>query len=175
MNTYGITALNGDKTQAVGNSPKEAFESVFPGVELIPCEPSSANICIQLLDGERQSTNFYIAGESSISKQNLDAYHINNPVVIKFLNMYPDKIDLYSNFENKHNFPNYERSGIGASYKAWGNLCKLIREKEKLAKERSMNINKAQLYDRCARTILCSNVDVANYFSSFVRSEFSKR
>lgn len=175
MNTYGITVLNGDKTQAVGNSPKEAFESIFPGVELIPCDASMANICIQLLDGARQSNNFYRAAEPAISKQNLEAYHINNRIVIKFLNVYPDRININSDFENRNHFQDYEKSSIGASYKIWGKLCKLIKEKEMAAKEKGMHINKYQLYDRCASMILTTNKDTARKFAQFAKEELANK
>lgn len=79
MNTYSITIRDNGVVQSCGNTPKEAFERVFPSMVLISSDDAfNANVCIELVGGKRQSISYYIATESEKSSVNISDFNTSN-------------------------------------------------------------------------------------------------
>ncbi len=58
---YAITIRNKGQEVAEGHTPQEAFYSICPNVDLFRVkDASNATVCIDLLEGQRKSTHYYI-------------------------------------------------------------------------------------------------------------------
>lgn len=60
MSKYLISIRNHENKQVMGNTPLDAFSSAYPNVEIKPVDdPFFANICIELIGGQRKSKKYY--------------------------------------------------------------------------------------------------------------------
>lgn len=71
MKTYRLSVRGKKETKVLkGETPVSAFEEAYPGKELIPVtDEKKATVRMELLDGERSSTGFYIVKDKPVTEK----------------------------------------------------------------------------------------------------------